>query len=153
MADNLWRHALDTLDKYKDPDGGSDIAYLYQYEEEDATGILKRHKTLVQPNTNEPKTMYFELIKMLMDFEKQHSNQEAYQEIQSISKIQGYQDLTNRLLRNINEKFFAELRIVCDRLKELERIMGVNSSRTEDLNLMTSLSLRGFSCSIFSRYT
>ena len=127
MADNLWRHALDTLDHYKDPDGGADISHLYEYEENDTTGILKRHKTLVNNVTSEPKTMYFELIKMLMDFEKQHSNQEAYQEIQSISKIQGYQDLTNRLLRNINEKLFSDLQAVSDKLNNIETIMGVSS--------------------------
>ena len=127
MADNLWRHALDTLDHYKDPDGGADISHLYEYEENDTTGILKRHKTLVNNVTSEPKTMYFELIKMLMDFEKQHSNQEAYQEIQSISKIQGYQDLTNRLLRNINDKLFADLQAVSEKLNNIEAIMGVSS--------------------------
>ena len=62
MADNLWRHALDTLDHYKDPEGGADISHLYEYEENDTTGILKRHKTLVHNVTSEPKTMYFEFF-------------------------------------------------------------------------------------------
>ena len=127
MADELWRHALDTLEDYKNPDGGGDISLLYKYEEKDTTGILKRHKTLVNNVTNEPKTMYFELIKMLMDFDKQHSKDETFQELQSISKIQGYNDLTNRLLRNMNEKLFVELQAVQEQLNYVQNIMGVNS--------------------------
>ena len=127
MADDLWRHALDTLDHYKEPDGNPDISFLYEYEEEDTTGILKRHKKLVNNVTSEPKVMYFELIKMLMDWEKKHSNQEAYTEIQSISKIQGYQDLTNRLLRNINERLFTDLEAVTRKLANVEKIIGIGN--------------------------
>merc|ERR1711981_1425094 len=64
---------------------------------------------------------------MLMDFEKQHSDQKAYQDVQSISKIQGYQDLTNRLLRNINDKLFVELQSVQEQLNHVQKIMGVTS--------------------------
>jgi len=130
MADKLWRHALETLDNFKEKDGGGDISScLYKFQ--DDTKILDQHQEKVSSVTTEPKTMYFELIKMLTDFEKKHSNQEAYNQVKDVHKIQGYQDLTNRLLRNINEKLVKDLESLSKKFDRLEQIIGVSSDDDE----------------------
>jgi len=125
MTDELWRHALKTLDSY--PKQKCEIQELYNHE--DQTGILERHKKVLQLDNGrkpDPKTMYHELIRMLVDHERSHCDQIAYKEIKDVSKIQGYQDLTNKLLRNINEKLAEELAIVSDKLARVEKVMGIS---------------------------
>ena len=43
----------------------------------------------------------------------------------------GYQDLTNKLLRNINEKLAEELALVSDKLGRLEKVMGISEDEEE----------------------
>ena len=88
MTDELWRHALKTLDHY--PKQKCEIQELYNHE--DQTGILERHKKVLQLDNGrkpDPKTMYHELIRMLVDHERSHCDQVAYKEIKDVSKIQG----------------------------------------------------------------
>ena len=90
MTDELWRHALKTLDHY--PKQKCEIQELYNHE--DQTGILDRHKKVLQLDNGrkpDPKTMYHELIRMLVDHERSHCDQVAYKEIKDVSKIQGKQ--------------------------------------------------------------
>jgi len=125
MTDELWRHALKTLEHY--PKQECEIQELYNHE--DQTGILEKHKKVLQLDNGrkpDPKTMYHELIRMLVDHERSHCDQTAYKEVKDVSKIQGYQDLTNKLLRNINEKLAEELSIVTDKLDRLEKVMGIS---------------------------
>ena len=44
----------------------------------------------------------------------------------------GYQDLTNKLLRNINEKLAEELALVSDKLERLEKVMGIAEDDEDD---------------------
>ena len=90
-------------------------------------GLNIKRVSVKHNNTDEPKTMYFELIKMLMDYERIHCKSEAYNQVKDVGKIQGYQELTNRLLRNINEKLVKDLESVSNKLDRLEQIMGLSS--------------------------
>ena len=47
--------------------------------------------------------------------------------------MSGYQDLTNKLLRNINEKLAEELAIVSNKLGRLEKVMGISDGDDSDL--------------------
>ena len=70
---------------------------------------------------------------MLMDYERIHCKSEAYNQVRDVSKIQGYQDLTNRLLRDINEKLVKDLESVSNKLDRLEKIMGLTSGSDCDI--------------------
>merc|ERR1712108_66526 len=127
-----------TLDSY--PKQKCEIQELYNHE--DQTGILERHKKVLQLDNGrkpDPKAMYHELIRMLVDHERAHCDQVAYKEIKDVSKIQGYQDLTNKLLRNINEKLAEELALVSDKLGRLEKVMGIS----EDEMMRSAVSEHG----------
>ena len=43
------------------------------------------------------KIMYYELIKMLMDYDKKQQSEEEYFVTNTIHKIEGYQQLTNKV--------------------------------------------------------
>ena len=66
----------------------------------DPTGILEKHKQMLfQPFTEnkvDMKIIYYELIKMLIDYERRN-NPTAYDATKSVAKIEGYQELTNKL--------------------------------------------------------
>ena len=56
------------------------------------------------------KIMFYELIRMLTNYEREHSsNEELYDYTRSITKIEGYQDLTNRLQRFLNQRFMLDI--------------------------------------------
>lgn len=44
------------------------------------------------------KIMYYELIRMLIDYERKH-HPETYDATKTVGKIEGYQELTNKLQR------------------------------------------------------
>ena len=46
------------------------------------------------------KIMYYELIKMLMDYDKRQQSEEEYFVTNTIHKIEGYQQLTNKVTEN-----------------------------------------------------
>ena len=85
-----------------------DFSELFDFEDE--TGILARHKQLVegmrpscvidnQTDTTQDqiidiKIMFYELIKMICDFESQSRSKNS---LRQIYKIEGFQHLNNRL--------------------------------------------------------
>ena len=72
MTSLLWDHALQFLDKYRADARSYPIEELYQFA--DQTGILERHNQLLaKPFHNKEvdmKIMYYELIKMLILYER-----------------------------------------------------------------------------------
>ena len=84
------------------------------YEFTDNTGILELHKRmLAQPFMDHEvdlKILYYELIRMLVNYEREQCrDQELYEYTRSITKIEGYQDLTNRLQRLLNQRFMLDI--------------------------------------------
>ena len=51
------------------------------------------------------KIMYYELIRMLIDYERKHHPQ-TYDATKTVGKIEGYQELTNKLQRLENNQNF-----------------------------------------------
>lgn len=74
MTDDVWYHALQFLDKYSSDYENADRSELYEFAN-DATGVLNRHRhRLYQPFSEkevELKVVYSELIKMLLEKEKE----------------------------------------------------------------------------------
>ena len=72
------------------------------------------HLALESRFENEPqnagvKTMYHELIKMLMDQDMRQSP-EGFKQTRDVDKIGGFQELTNRLQFNLNERYLVKVR-------------------------------------------
>jgi len=99
MVEAVWGHALEFLDEYR-TDSSYDISHLYQLQ--DSTGVLHRHSQICQDifmdSQVDMKIIFYELIRMLVDQGK--GGTEEYDETRAIPKIEGYQDLTNKLLRH-----------------------------------------------------
>ena len=88
-----------------------DISPLYDIEDE--TGVLDKHRSKMMgpfmEHQVDMKIMYYELIKMLMDHDKNEQSEEEYNVTRTVHKIEGYQQLTNKLQRHMNSKFHAEI--------------------------------------------
>ena len=88
-----------------------DISPLYDIEDE--TGVLNKHRSkMIGPfmeHQVDMKIMYYELIKMLMEHDKNEQSEEEYNVTRTVHKIEGYQQLTNKLQRHMNSKFLAEI--------------------------------------------
>merc|ERR1712112_63507 len=110
MTEELWYHALKFLDKYRTDVRTYDISELYEFA--DRTGILERHKHMLnqpfQENQVDMKIMYYELIRMLIDYERKN-HPESYDATKSVGKIEGYQELTNKLQRYLNQRFIEDI--------------------------------------------
>ena len=71
------------------------------------------------------KIIYYELIKMLIDYERRN-NPTAYDATKSVGKIDGYQELTNKLQRFLNQRFILDIQ----RLSKTCEDMPANVSGT-----------------------
>jgi len=124
MVEAVWGHALEFLDEYRS-DSSYDISNLYQLQ--DSTGILHRHSQICQDifmdSQVDMKIIFYELIRMLVDQGK--GGTEEYEETRAIPKIEGYQDLTNKLLRH-----YCKINSLA--IQELQRLKTDNSSHTVD---------------------
>ena len=108
MSNELWFHALKVLDSFRSSSDSQDVFKLYEFNDE--TGILHKHKEHLESRFEEPqnagvKIMYHELIKMLMDQDMRQSP-EGFKQTRDVDKIGGFQELTNRLQFNLNERYF-----------------------------------------------
>merc|ERR1712226_1403757 len=109
-VEDLWYHALKFLDKYRTDVGSYDISELYEFA--DKTGILERHRQMLsqpfQESQVDMKIMYYELIRMLIDYERTN-HPETYDATKTVGKIEGYQELTNKLQRYLNQRFIEDI--------------------------------------------
>merc|ERR1712079_277665 len=129
---DLWYHALKFLDKYRTDIQTYDVSDLYEFA--DTTGILERHKQLLSEPFKEGqvdmKIMYYELIRMLIDYERKNHPQ-TYDATKTVGKIEGYQELTNKLQRYLNQRFIEDIELLS---KEQGSITNINiSSKFEHL--------------------
>lgn len=97
MVEILWDHALKFLENYSE--GQNSLDELYDFEDE--TGLLDRHKQLFREEPSEEsclsreldiKIMFYELVKMICEFQTRRNGC-----LRQIHKIDGFQDLTNKL--------------------------------------------------------
>ena len=69
---------------------------------DDSTGVLVKHKEKLMKSFLDQqvdmKIMYYELIRMLIDYERKN-HPETYDATKTVGKIEGYQELTNKLQR------------------------------------------------------
>ena len=135
MTSLLWDHALQFLDKYRADARSYPIEELYQFA--DQTGILDRHKQLLaKPFHNKEvdmKIMYYELIKMLIVYER-GVEPSGYDTTTLVGKIEGYQELTNRLQRYLNQRFILDV----DELKRKQEGLGQVEVEIENTELVSS---------------
>eukprot|EP00092_Neocalanus_flemingeri_P004677 GFUD01005041.1.p1 GENE.GFUD01005041.1~~GFUD01005041.1.p1 ORF type:complete len:1367 (+),score=526.03 GFUD01005041.1:47-4147(+) len=128
MTEDLWHHALQFLDKYRADALNYPIEELYQFA--DQTGILERHRQLLakpfHENEVDMKIMYYELIKMLIAYERGVQSS-GYDTTKTVGKIEGYQELTNRLQRYLNQRFITDV----DHLKKQQVAKGHVESKPE----------------------
>merc|ERR1711936_1409638 len=74
--------------------------------------------------------MYYELIRMLIDYERKNDPQ-TYDATKTVGKIEGYQELTNKLPRYLNQRFIEDIELLS---KEQGSITNINiSSKFEHL--------------------
>ena len=64
------------------------------------------------------KIIYYELIKMLIDYERKN-NPSAYDATKQVGKIEGYQELTNKLQRFLNQRFILDIQKLTKSQKEV----------------------------------
>eukprot|EP00092_Neocalanus_flemingeri_P009145 GFUD01009846.1.p1 GENE.GFUD01009846.1~~GFUD01009846.1.p1 ORF type:complete len:1484 (+),score=566.18 GFUD01009846.1:348-4454(+) len=129
MTEDLWHHALQFLDKYRADALNYPIEELYQFA--DQTGILERHRQLLakpfHENEVDMKIMYYELIKMLIAYERGVQSS-GYDTTKTVGKIEGYQELTNRLQRYLNQRFITDV----DHLKKQQVAKSCFESKPEN---------------------
>ena len=77
------------------------------------------------------KIMYYELIKMLMDYDKKQQSEEEYFVTNTIHKIEGYQQLTNKV--NIKFPNFIQMKTVIS--FSCRGISTRNSSQTSRISV------------------
>ena len=101
MTEEVWRQALSFLDTFRAGEHGGDLAGLYSLADSDQTGVLSKHRQkLLQPFSDrqvDMKIIFYELIKMLMDHDKSQLSEEEYYVTNTVHKIEGYQQLTNKV--------------------------------------------------------
>jgi len=126
MSNELWFHALKVLDSFRSSSDSQDVYKLYEFNDE--TGILHKHKEHLESRfENEPqnagvKTMYHELIKMLMDQDMRQSP-EGFKQTRDVDKIGGFQELTNRLQFNLNERYMQQIFSLGQRIQRFEDLL------------------------------
>ena len=107
------------------------------YEIEDDTGVLSRHRDKLMSSFTKQqvdmKIMYYELIKMLMDHEREHQGEEEHKITKAVDKIDGYQHLTNKLQRYINNQFNSKILEMQERCDSIINNIG-------DVNIMMKFS-------------
>merc|ERR1711892_604640 len=137
MTEDLWCHALKFLDKYRTDAQNHDISELYQFA--DQTGVLERHRQLLSQPFNENrvdmKIMYYELIKMLIDYERQN-HPHSYDATKTVGKIEGYQELTNKLQRYLNQRFIGDIGELNKTQSKITQIIGGDS---QNINLLQKI--------------
>jgi len=125
MTDELWNHALQFLDRYRTESPNNRIEDLYQFV--DPTGILEQHqKMLSQPfseNQVDMKILYYQLIKMLIDYERKN-NPSAYDATKAVGKVEGYQELTNKLQRFLNQHFLLDIQKLNKKQEDFSKALG-----------------------------
>ena len=116
MSNDLWFHALKVLDGYRTSSETQDVYKLYDFQGPNT--ILEKHREYVESVYTDKtkidvKTMYFELIKMMMD------QDQGFNKTRDVDQIQGFQELTNRLVINMNDNVTKLNR----RLERLENML------------------------------
>ena len=54
--------------------------------------------------------MYYELIRMITAHQRDNcADEELFDSTKAVAKIEGYQELTNRLQRFLNQRFIADI--------------------------------------------
>ena len=72
------------------------------------------------------KIMYYELIKMLIDYERRN-HPDSYDATKTVGKIEGYQELTNKLQRYLNQRFIVDIDQLGKQQQSITNIFSGNS--------------------------
>merc|ERR1712058_42871 len=137
MTEDLWYHALKFLDRYRTDVRSYDISELYEFADE--TGILERHKQMLagpfQDSQVDMKIMYYELIRMLIDYERKN-HPSTYDATKTVGKIEGYQELTNKLQRYLNQRFIGDIDELNKKQLKITEIFGGD---TQNINILQKI--------------
>jgi len=150
MVEELWSHALMFLDLYRTGGSSCHIGQLYQFA--DQTGILETHKQcLAQPFQDDEvnmKMMYYELIRLMLSHERSEcKDMELYDSTKSVGRIEGYQELTNKMQRGLNQRFIKDIEHIKRKLN------GENLSISGDENINQKIGLLENKCEALAEDT
>ena len=85
---------------------------LYKFV--DKTGILDTHREWLAGRQVDMKIMYYELIRMITGHERGMCEEsECYDIARSVGKIEGYQELTNKMQRVFNQRLNLDIDEIC----------------------------------------
>ena len=79
--------------------------------------------------------MYYELIKMLIDYERQN-HPHSYDATKTVGKIEGYQELTNKLQRYLNQRFIGDIGELNKTQAKITQMFGGDS---QNINLLQKI--------------
>merc|ERR1711892_1190284 len=108
MVEELWHHALGILEQYRTGQLIDPTEQLYQFE--DQTGILDTHREWLAGRQVDMKIMFYELICMITGHERADCEDSGmYDLARSVGKIEGYQELTNKMQRVFNVRLNLDI--------------------------------------------
>lgn len=133
MVEKLWTHALTYLENYSDSDSENGFEDFFDFEDE--TGILDRLNQLLSschdpsPEQVDIKIMFYELIRLICDFENHQSRNNSFRQI---CKIDGFQQLSNKLFLHKMKSFSLGLEKIELNLSEYQ---GLQSTANINRNI------------------
>ena len=82
--------------------------------------------------------MYYELIKMLIDYERRN-NPAAYDATKTVGKIEGYQELTNKLQMFLNHRFLLDIQKLSKTQEGINKAFGGDIESSNALQKLEKL--------------
>merc|ERR1712212_1004763 len=79
--------------------------------------------------------IYYELIRMLIDYERRNQP-DTFDSTKTVGKIEGYQELTNKLQRYLNERFIGDIDELSKKQSKITEIFGGDS---QNINLIQKI--------------
>jgi len=132
MVEKLWNHALTYLENYSVSDSENGFEEFFDFEDE--TGILNRLSQMFAscseqtPEQVDIKIMFYELIRLICDFENQESRNGS---LRQICKIDGFQQLSNKLFLHKMKSFSLGL----EKIEiNLPKYQGLQSTAKANIN-------------------
>lgn len=123
-SQELWRGALGFLYDYK-KDQKLDDLYRIETQSDHVQNVLHQHQSWRDHNLDHSlesdyKVFYRQLIEMILAQQREN----IPNEVQEVSKLKGFQELTNRLQYAINQQLMTELHTVKDEMAKLKETVG-----------------------------
>merc|ERR1719206_1403957 len=132
MVEDLWHHALNILDQYRTGKHNDPSIALYKFV--DNTGILDTHREWLAGRQVDMKIMYYELIRMITGHGRGMCEEsDCYDIARSVGKIEGYQELTNKMQRVFNQRLNLDIDEISQRQIESDEKIESLAKKVNDI--------------------